>query len=170
MSNEVTPFRIEVPEAELADLRTRLRQTRWPEPEPVADWSQGVPLAWLQDLCRYWAQDYDWRRAEARLNALPLARTELDVRPRQSVGNVAVKRAQEERVLVAEGGIKTAARKLGRTQQIRKRGAVIAARPKHIHGALDSSIDVETARPATRQRHRGLRLHGGIFRPIGPEL
>jgi pimeloyl-ACP methyl ester carboxylesterase len=47
----------------------------------VADWSQGVPLAWLQDLCRYWAQDYDWRRAEERLNALPLARTELDGLP-----------------------------------------------------------------------------------------
>ena len=72
---------IEVPEAELSDLRARLRQTRWPEPEPVADWSQGVPLAWLQDLCRYWAQDYDWRRAEANLNALPLARTVLDGLP-----------------------------------------------------------------------------------------
>ncbi len=78
---DVTPFVIEVPEAELSDLRARLRQTRWPEPEPVADWSQGVPLAWLQDLCRYWAQDYDWRRAEANLNALPLARTVLDGLP-----------------------------------------------------------------------------------------
>jgi pimeloyl-ACP methyl ester carboxylesterase len=78
---QVTPFRIEVPEAELADLRARLRRTRWPEPEPVDGWSQGVPLAWLQDLCRYWAGDYDWRRAEARLNALPLARTELDGLP-----------------------------------------------------------------------------------------
>jgi epoxide hydrolase len=81
MGTQVTPFRIEVPEAELADLRARLRRTRWPEPEPVDGWSQGVPLAWLQDLCRYWAGDYDWRRAEARLNALPLARTELDGLP-----------------------------------------------------------------------------------------
>ncbi len=81
MGTQVTPFTIEVPEAELADLRARLRQTRWPEPETVDGWSQGVPLAWLQDLCLYWAGDYDWRRAEARLNALPLARTELDGLP-----------------------------------------------------------------------------------------
>jgi epoxide hydrolase len=50
---EVVPFRIDVPEAELADLRRRLRQTRWPEREPVADWSQGVPLAYLRELCGY---------------------------------------------------------------------------------------------------------------------
>jgi epoxide hydrolase len=55
MGSEIAPFRIEVPEAELADLRRRLRQTRWPEPEPVAGWSQGVPLAYLRDLCAYWA-------------------------------------------------------------------------------------------------------------------
>ena len=50
---------------------TRLRRTRWPEAETVDDWSQGVPLAYLQDLCRYWADDYDWRATEARLNAWP---------------------------------------------------------------------------------------------------
>src|ERR1700744_167645 len=75
MAAEVTPFRLAIPEADLAFLRTRRRQTRWPEPEPAADWSQGVPLSWLQDLCRYWAGDYDWRRAEAGLDALPLAPT-----------------------------------------------------------------------------------------------
>ena len=68
---EVIPFRIDVPEAELADLRRRLRQTRWPEREPVADWSQGVPLAYLSELCDYWADGYDWRASEARLNGLP---------------------------------------------------------------------------------------------------
>jgi epoxide hydrolase len=75
---EVVPFRIDVPETELADLRRRLRQTRWPEREPVTDWSQGVPLAYLQELCGYWADGYDWRATEARLNALPQFRTVID--------------------------------------------------------------------------------------------
>jgi epoxide hydrolase len=78
MGQEILPFRIEVPDAELADLRWRLRQTRWPEREPVADWSQGVPLAYLRGLCDYWADSYDWRATEARLNALPQFRTEID--------------------------------------------------------------------------------------------
>jgi pimeloyl-ACP methyl ester carboxylesterase len=72
------PFRIDVPDSALADLRERLRNTRWPEREPVEDWSQGVPLAYLQDLCVYWAERYDWRATEARLNALPQFRTEID--------------------------------------------------------------------------------------------
>jgi epoxide hydrolase len=74
----VTPFRIEILQAELDDLRDRLERTRWPEPETVDDWSQGVPLAYLRDLCRYWADAYDWRATEARLNALPQLRTEID--------------------------------------------------------------------------------------------
>jgi len=74
----MVPFRVEVPEAELVDLRARLERTRWPEPEPVDDWSQGVPLAYLQDLCAYWAHGYDWRATEARLNALPQFRAEID--------------------------------------------------------------------------------------------
>jgi pimeloyl-ACP methyl ester carboxylesterase len=78
---EVTPFRIDVPEAELADLRRRLRQARWPEREPVGDWSQGVPLAYLRELCEYWANGYDWRATEARLNALPQFRTVIDGLP-----------------------------------------------------------------------------------------
>src|SRR5436309_488478 len=72
MGLEILPFLVDVPDAELADLRQRLRQTRWPEAEPVSDWSQGVPLAYLRDLCGYWADGYDWRAAEPRLNALPL--------------------------------------------------------------------------------------------------
>ena len=78
MGQEILPFLIEVPEAELAELRRRLRQTRWPERETVADWSQGVPLAYLRDLCAYWANGYDWRATEARLNALPQFQTEID--------------------------------------------------------------------------------------------
>jgi epoxide hydrolase len=78
MSDDVTEFRIEVPEAELEDLRARLRHVRLPERETVDDWSQGVPLAYLQDLCDYWAHSYDWRASEARLNALPQFRTEID--------------------------------------------------------------------------------------------
>ncbi len=72
------PFRIEVPETELDDLRERLKAARWPERETVDDWSQGVPLDYLRELCAYWADGYDWRRAEARLNELPGYRTEID--------------------------------------------------------------------------------------------
>jgi epoxide hydrolase len=75
---EVTPFRIEVPEAALEDLRERLGRTRWPEPETVPDWSQGVPLSYLRALCRYWAEGYDWRATERRLNRLPQFRTDID--------------------------------------------------------------------------------------------
>ncbi|MBL7492244.1 alpha/beta fold hydrolase [Frankia sp. AgB1.9] len=66
---EITPFKVSVPDADVLDLKRRLTATRWPEKEPVGDWSQGVPLAWLRDLCAYWADGYDWRRCEARLNA-----------------------------------------------------------------------------------------------------
>jgi hypothetical protein len=74
----VTPFRIETAEAELADLRARLRNTRWPERETVSDWSQGVPLGYLRELCRYWAEEYDWPARQRRLNALPQYRTVID--------------------------------------------------------------------------------------------
>ena len=76
--SDVTEFHIDVPDAELDDLRARLRNTRWPEPETVEDRSQGVPLTYLQDLSRYWAESYDWRTTERRLNALPQIRTEID--------------------------------------------------------------------------------------------
>jgi pimeloyl-ACP methyl ester carboxylesterase len=81
MSDEVVPFHVEVPEADLEDLRRRLRDTRWPEPATVADWSQGVPLEYLRELCRYWAGAYDWRATEKRLNALPQYRTTIDGLP-----------------------------------------------------------------------------------------
>ncbi|MBN6034753.1 epoxide hydrolase family protein [Amycolatopsis sp. 195334CR] len=72
------PYRLDIPEAELLDLRDRLQRTRWPEAETVDDWSQGVPLAYLRELCEYWATGYDWRRVEARLNALPQFKTDID--------------------------------------------------------------------------------------------
>ena len=78
MSDDVTSFRIDIPDADLDDLRDRLRRTRWPEAETVDDWSQGVPLGYAQELCRYWADGYDWRATEARLNALPQFRTTID--------------------------------------------------------------------------------------------
>jgi pimeloyl-ACP methyl ester carboxylesterase len=78
MAEEVFPFSISVSEAALADLRYRLVNARWPEPATVADWTQGVPVGWLRELCGYWADGYDWRRLEARLNALPQFTTELD--------------------------------------------------------------------------------------------
>ncbi len=78
MSDELTPFRIEIIEEQLDDLRERLRRTRWPEAETVTDWSQGVSPAYLRELCDYWADRYDWRATEARLNALPQFRTSID--------------------------------------------------------------------------------------------
>jgi pimeloyl-ACP methyl ester carboxylesterase len=74
----IRPFRVNVPEADLAELRRRVLATRWPEKETVADESQGVPLAMTQELARYWATDYDWRKAEAKLNALPQFVTLID--------------------------------------------------------------------------------------------
>ena len=78
MDADVTPFRVEIPQAQLDDLRERLARTRWPERETVDDWSQGIPLAYVRELCEYWRERYDWRRAEARLNAIPQMRTRLD--------------------------------------------------------------------------------------------
>jgi pimeloyl-ACP methyl ester carboxylesterase len=78
MSDAITPFRIETPEAELEALRARIRATRWPEKETPDDWSQGIPLAYVRELAQYWAERYDWRATEARLNALPQFTTPLD--------------------------------------------------------------------------------------------
>jgi pimeloyl-ACP methyl ester carboxylesterase len=77
-SNEIRPFHVSFPDTELADLRRRIKATRWPEPETVADASQGVQLATLQALARYWATEHDWRKVEARLNALPQFVTTID--------------------------------------------------------------------------------------------
>src|SRR5206468_5571111 len=67
----IRPFRVDIPDEELAELRRRIAATRWPSKELVTDLSQGVQLATLQELARYWGTDYDWRRCEAKLNALP---------------------------------------------------------------------------------------------------
>jgi pimeloyl-ACP methyl ester carboxylesterase len=77
-ATEIRPFHVDIPDEELADLRRRIVATRWPSKELVADRSQGVQLATLQALARYWATDYDWRKAEAKLNALPQFKTEID--------------------------------------------------------------------------------------------
>jgi pimeloyl-ACP methyl ester carboxylesterase len=74
----VRPFTFEIPEAELEELRARIAATHWPEKEPVADLSQGVQLKTIQALARYWEKDYDWRKCEARLKALPHFITEID--------------------------------------------------------------------------------------------
>jgi len=78
MSADITPFRIEIPQADIDDLRRRLRQTRWPEAETVDDWSQGIPLDFTRELCDYWLRRYDWRRCEDSLNALPQFLTRID--------------------------------------------------------------------------------------------
>jgi hypothetical protein len=65
----IRPFRVNVPEAQLTELRRRINATRWPERETVTDQSQGVQLSTIQKLARYWATDYDWRKVEAKLHA-----------------------------------------------------------------------------------------------------
>src|SRR5688500_2873414 len=77
-STAIRPFQVNVPEADLADLRRRIVATRLPEKETVADFTQGVPLATVQKLASYWASAYDWRKVEARLNAVPNFITEID--------------------------------------------------------------------------------------------
>jgi pimeloyl-ACP methyl ester carboxylesterase len=77
-SDAISPFRISVSDEDLGDLRRRVRATRWPGRETVVDQTQGVPLAAMQDLARYWATEYDWRKAEATLNALPQFVTKID--------------------------------------------------------------------------------------------
>ena len=77
-ATEIRPFTADVPEEELAELRRRIKATRWPSKELVEDRSQGVQLATIQELAHYWVNDYDWRNAEARLNALPQFITEID--------------------------------------------------------------------------------------------
>jgi hypothetical protein len=77
-AGEIGSFEVAIPDEELADLRRRVAATRWPTRELVGDRSQGVQLAALQELARYWTSEYDWRRCEARLNALPQFKTEID--------------------------------------------------------------------------------------------
>src|SRR5689334_15009003 len=76
--NAIRPFRVNVPKASLTDLRRRLEAIRWPTKELVKDRSQGVQLATLRELVHYWTTEYDWRKAEARLNALPQFKTTID--------------------------------------------------------------------------------------------
>jgi pimeloyl-ACP methyl ester carboxylesterase len=77
-ATEIRPFHVEIPEERIDDLRRRIAGTRWPSKELVEDRSQGVQLATVQELARYWTTDYDWRKAEAKLNALPQFTTEID--------------------------------------------------------------------------------------------
>ena len=77
-ADAIRPFRVSVPETELTDLRKRILATRWPERETVADATQGVQLATMQSLADYWANEYDWRKIEAKMNALPQFVTEID--------------------------------------------------------------------------------------------
>jgi pimeloyl-ACP methyl ester carboxylesterase len=78
MADRIEPFVIAADGAALDDLRDRLRRTRWPERETVEDWSQGVPLAYVRDLCGHWADGYDWRATQARLNRIPQFTTGID--------------------------------------------------------------------------------------------
>lgn len=74
----ITPFKVEVPEADIEDLRERLARTRWPEKETVEDWSQGIPLSYVQEVAEYWCTEYDWRRFETQINGYDQGITEID--------------------------------------------------------------------------------------------
>ena len=76
--DDIRPFKVQIPEEQLVDLRRRLAATRWPDKETVADHSQGAQLANLQELVRHWATGYDWRKGEAKLNAFPQFKTIID--------------------------------------------------------------------------------------------
>jgi hypothetical protein len=75
LANELRPFQIRIPEEHLHDLRRRLAETRWPEPATVPDWSQGVPLHDLQELCNYWRTEYDFHLPSTSPSAVPLILT-----------------------------------------------------------------------------------------------
>ena len=77
-TKDVTPFKVHVPQAALNDLKKKLANARWPDKEPVTDWSQGVPLAKAQSLVEYWRTRYDWRLVESTLNGLPQFRAQID--------------------------------------------------------------------------------------------
>lgn len=78
MSEEIRPYQIHVSDADLEDLKRRLESTRWPDRQTVADWSQGIPLDYVQAVCDYWAHQYNWRKTEAALNAHPQFKTDID--------------------------------------------------------------------------------------------
>ena len=78
IATDIRTFHVDIPDDQLAELRRRIAATRWPSKELVEDRSQGVQLATVQELARYWTTDYDWRKAEAKLNALPQFTTEID--------------------------------------------------------------------------------------------
>jgi epoxide hydrolase len=78
MSSEIRPFRIDIPQADLDDLRDRLVRTRWPSQLPGGGWRRGVPVAYLKELAGYWRTGYDWREHEAKLNEFPQYTAEID--------------------------------------------------------------------------------------------
>lgn len=78
MSTAITEYTVAIPEAELTDLKQRLANTRWPEPEAVTDWSQGIPLSYTREMAEYWQNQYDWRRWESKLNSWPQYMTEIE--------------------------------------------------------------------------------------------
>ena len=77
-AEKIEPFKIAVGDAELEDLKRRLQATRWPDKETPSDWTQGIPLSYMQEICTYWAEEYDWRRCESMLNGFDQFRTPID--------------------------------------------------------------------------------------------
>lgn len=78
MAEQLKSFELHVDQGQIDDLRTRLKGVRWPDEEPVEDWSQGIPLSYVQRLCAYWVDGYDWRSCESKLNATGQFKTEID--------------------------------------------------------------------------------------------
>ena len=138
----IRPFRVAFHDDDLVDLRRRIVATRWPEREAVIDDSQGVQLATLQALARYWAGDYDWRRCEARLNALPQFMTEIDglnihfIHVRSAHENalpLIVTAGHPGRVLAAasDPGVRPVRRSAGHRGAVGDQSAAAAVRPRY---------------------------------------
>ena len=122
----IRPYLVEIPEEQIEDLRDRLRRTRWPEAETVEDWSQGIPLSYVQELCRYWGEEYRWRDTERRLNALPQFRVAIDGLDHhfihvRSPHPGALPAGHHPRVARVGGGVPQGHRALDRSGQVRRR-------------------------------------------------
>jgi Epoxide hydrolase N terminus len=135
----VCPFRVDVPEEDLVDLRRGIAATRWPSKELVEDRSQGVQLATMQELARYWQTDYNWRKAEARLNALPQFTTEIDG---VEIHFIHVRSQHEDALpLIMTHGWPGSVIELLETIGPLTRGGAGVARPEEIHREIGVTLE-----------------------------
>ena len=152
--DSIRPFHVSVPEEALVDLRRRLEGTRWPERESVSDATQGVQLATMQKLAHYWATDYDWRKAEARLNALPQFVTTIDGLDIHFI-HVRSKNPNALPLIVTHGWPGSI------IEQLKIIGPITD--PTAYGGKAEDAFDVYST---CHQRAKGQRFHKGLGSPI----